>query len=126
MPEEPVAFPTASVRDGPVAGVTVVRVVGELDAGTSDDVLAVVLAEAERVPVGLVLDLAGVTFFGSAGTTLLVRARRATGRRGAGFAVVAAHGAVLKTVQVTELDKALAVCPDLDRAVAAVLDPASR
>ncbi|MEU7524158.1 STAS domain-containing protein [Saccharothrix sp. NPDC042600] len=126
MPDEPVAFPTASVQDGPVAGVTVVQVVGELDAGTSDDVLAVVLAEAERVPVGLVLDLTGVTFFGSAGITLLVRARRVTGRRGAGFAVVAAHGAVLKTVQVTELDKALAVCPDLDRAVAAVLDPASR
>ncbi|CAL9462008.1 hypothetical protein SUDANB95_02642 [Actinosynnema sp. ALI-1.44] len=40
--------------------------------------------------------------------------------------MVAAHGAVLKTVQVTELDKALPVCPDLDRAVAAVVDPASR
>jgi anti-anti-sigma factor len=78
-------------------GVRLVRLTGELD-------FAVAPSLAPRVPelvagaAGLVLDLAGVTFFDSAGVRLVDTFARACGGAGIGFAVAASPGTLARRV----------------------------
>ncbi|CCH33379.1 STAS domain-containing protein [Actinosynnema sp. NPDC047251] len=89
--------------------VLLVRVAGEVDLDTVPQVRAVLRGPA----VAVVLDLGGVTFFGSAGIKLLVDARREFGA----LAVVATARAVLHPLQVTGLARHLPLCRSSDAAL---------
>lgn len=102
-------------------GVPVVVVSGELDASTVERVRVRVFDELERCPRGLVVDMAGVTFFGSIGLQLLVEAIARARRTGTTLVLAASHRAVLNPLALTELDRAVPVCGSVDDAVGSVL-----
>ena len=94
----------------------VVGVAGEVDhttVGALHFELATALALATP-PAPVVLDLTGVTFFGSAGLTELVEQHK---RAGGPLRVVAAHRRVLRPIQLTELDRMLRLFPTRDSAL---------
>lgn len=74
-----------STRD--VDGVAVVRVAGDLDIATADDVLAAV-AGAPRGHRGMVLDLGGVGFVDSSGLRVLLEAESRCRGEGVRLAIV--------------------------------------
>lgn len=84
----------------------------------ADRVAAAIDAGLAAAPTALVLDLTGVSFLDSAGLSLLARARMAAGDQTA-FRVVAPHRAVLKPIQLTGMDKMLAIFATVDDALAA-------
>lgn len=59
-------------------GVSVVRVVGEIDIATVDSVRAAVATAMERGPTRLVIDMAAVSFMDSSGIAVLIEAARQT------------------------------------------------
>lgn len=82
--------------------------------GDVDMVTAPVLAEHVRQQRGtsigtLVIDLAGVTFLGSAGLAVLAEAHVACRDRGVELRVVATSPMVLRPIQVTGLDTLLTI-----------------
>jgi anti-anti-sigma factor len=91
------------VRSGERHGVMVIRVDGEVDMDTCDEVRAELITclEQRSGSGGLVLDLGGVTVFGSVGLSLLVEARHRAERRGVGFAVATDRRAVLRPLAET-------------------------
>ncbi|SES37235.1 anti-anti-sigma factor [Lentzea xinjiangensis] len=114
---------TVSVDAGPQAGVEVVRVGGELDAGTTDELWPLLRARIERAGHAVVVDLTEVSFFGSAGLKLLMDGWQAAREHQVGFAVAAAHEQVLKPLRITKVDGVVLVRVDVDHAaVAALLD----
>ena len=99
-------------------GIAVLGVGGEVDMMTApmlQDAIDGVLAES---PSGLIIDLSAVDFLGSVGLRILV----ATHQRlvdSAYFAVVADSSATSRPIQLTNLDKVLALYPNVDAAVGA-------
>ena len=57
-----------------LSDVAVIAVTGEVDLGTADLLVRLVNRVATRHPDRIVLDMTGVTFFGAAGVTALLRA----------------------------------------------------
>ena len=111
--------PASLVVDELTGGVRVLRFSGELDVAVAPDLLP-------RVPdlvsgaAGLVLDLAAVTFFDSAGVRLADRLARACGADGVPYAVVATPGTPpARVLQIVGFGPPL-VRPDLDTAIRAV------
>ncbi|MDQ2588376.1 anti-sigma factor antagonist [Saccharothrix yanglingensis] len=102
--------------------VPVLRVAGEIDAGSIEVVRYESSAWLEEATSDLVLDLDGVTFLASPGLALVVQAAEHARRCGAAFVVAAGHRAVLRPLQATGLDKVFDIRPDRDQAVAAVRD----
>ena len=104
-------------------GVRVLRISGELDIAVAPGLLP-------RVPelVGgaqaVVLDLAAVTFFDSAGVRLVDHLARECGRADVRFSVVATPGTTpARVLDIVGFGPPL-VTPDLAAALAAVRDPA--
>ncbi|WP_330851458.1 STAS domain-containing protein [Lentzea sp.] len=102
------------------AGVAVVVMAGEIDMVTERSPLTTAVEALERTPLGLVVDLRDVTFFGSSGMTLLTTVQEAARLRDVPFAVVAAHHAVRTPLAVTGMDMVLPLYADLSDALAAV------
>ncbi|WP_433262293.1 STAS domain-containing protein [Actinosynnema sp. CS-041913] len=100
--------PLFTVESSSHDGVLKVSVVGEVDMDTAPRIRAA-LGSASTV----VLDLEGVTFFGSAGIQLLVDAQR----RVRDLAVVATRRPVLRPLSVTGLAPYLSLCPSPDEAL---------
>jgi anti-anti-sigma factor len=96
-------FAPPIVRSEERHGVAVIRVDGEVDMDTCDEVRAELISCLNRQSGsgGLVLDLNGVTVFGSVGLSLLVEARHRAERRGVGFAVATDRRAVLRPLAET-------------------------
>ncbi|MCG8914270.1 STAS domain-containing protein [Actinokineospora sp. PR83] len=110
-----------TVEAGDNAEAILLRVRGEIDMGTApilrrglDDAAA---RRTDERPV--VLDLSGVGFLASAGLALLVEYHRDLVDRGAALRVVSNGGPVLRAIQVSSLDKVLAVYPSAEAALAA-------
>jgi anti-sigma B factor antagonist len=84
-------------------GATVIRVEGEVDMETCDDVRTeLIRCMIHRTGTGpLVLDLTGVTVFATIGLSLLIEARHRTERRGIGFAAAADRASVLRPLAET-------------------------
>jgi anti-sigma B factor antagonist len=93
------------VRTDQVGEVAVVHAVGEVDMSSAPTLLAAVLAACaalrERAPV--VVDLSGVSFFGSSGLTVLVAARERCHQDETPLRVVATTRAVLRTLEISGL-----------------------
>jgi anti-sigma B factor antagonist len=96
-------FAPPIVRSEERHGVAVIRVDGEVDMDTCDEVRAELINCLDRRSGSgvLVLDLNGVTVFGSVGLSLLVEARHRAERRGVGFAVATDRRAVLRPLAET-------------------------
>ncbi|MFE9746893.1 STAS domain-containing protein [Saccharothrix saharensis] len=101
-------------------GVTVVEVAGEIDMATEQPVRAVLAEQLDRRPAGLVVDLARIDFFGSAGIQLLIEAATSAQRRGVPLAVATDRRAVLRPLEITGVLDAVNVHPTLHDALAAV------
>ena len=84
-------------------GIALIRVAGEVDYCTAP-VLALAVNEALREGASEVfVDLAQVSFFGAAGASALVVARRQCQRWGAGFAILRPSRATLRVLSFTDL-----------------------
>lgn len=96
----------------------VVAVAGELDIGTSDrfeQELDTLLDDGAR---RLVVDLLGISFFGSVGLGLLTRAARRTRELGGECVVVSDDPRILRVFEITGLDRTLRIERSLMEAVA--------
>ncbi len=99
----------------------VVRAAGELDQETVAALrgeLQIALAMATS-PFPVVVDLAGVTFFGSAGINELMIQQRSARAVGVPLLVAAAHRAVLRPITASGLDQWLELYPDVEQALSA-------
>ncbi|WP_179118111.1 anti-sigma factor antagonist [Saccharothrix sp. ALI-22-I] len=98
-------------------GVLVTSVAGEVDHNSIEVISAELTARLDQRPVGLVVDLEGVEFFGSLGVTAMLEACGRATRLGVGFAVAAGRRPVLRTLQVTGTVEVLRVRPTLQEAL---------
>ena len=99
----------------------VVRAAGELDQDTVHALrleLRTAVAMATP-PFPVVADLAGLTFFGSAGLNELLRQQRRASATGVPLRIAAAHRAVLRPITTSGLDQVLEVYPDVEQALTA-------
>lgn len=112
--------PQVAVRLSRCHGVHVIGVSGEVDQDTIEPLRAALIGDEATDVGGTVLDLRGVTFFGSGGVNLLAHAHQRAVGRGAAVAVVATQRAVLRPLVVTGLDQVIGCYPSLGDAVAAI------
>jgi anti-sigma B factor antagonist len=101
-------------------GFLLVTVSGALDAATHQPVVSELDAVFEAGPPGVVLDLGGVDFMGSVGIAMLVNCHHRAARLRVPFAVVANTRAVLRPLQISQVDAALPLHASVDEAVAAL------
>lgn len=82
--------------------------IGEVDIGTTD----VITAAIEEAGRRLVVDLTGATFMDSSGLATLMAAHNARAEEGS-LAVVCREGSVRRLLQVSGVDRVIAVIDDL-------------
>ncbi|TQM78381.1 anti-anti-sigma factor [Saccharothrix saharensis] len=114
---EPAHRLTTTVLD---RGVLLVAVSGALDAATHRPVVSELDAVFEARPPGVVLDLSAVEFMGSVGIAMLVNSHHRALRLRIPFAVVADSRAVLRPLQISQVDSTLPLHASVDEAVAAL------
>jgi len=90
---------------------TVVAIAGEIDLVTAAGLDEALQAELEAHPAVLVLDLTGVDFFTSVGLTAVALAQRGAEDLGVALRVVADSRRVLRPLQITGMDRTLALYP---------------
>ncbi|GAA4702542.1 STAS domain-containing protein [Pseudonocardia yuanmonensis] len=90
---------------------TVVAIAGEIDLVTAAGLDETLQAELEAKPAVLVLDLTAVDFFTSVGLTTVALAQRGADERGVALRVVADSRRVLRPLQITGMDRTLALYP---------------
>jgi anti-sigma B factor antagonist len=91
---------------------------GEIDLATSSQLSDALTAALAEEPEAVVADLSAVTFLDSSGLRVLIDTHVSAGGA-VRFAVVAAGNATLRPLQLTGLDKEIAVFDSLDAALAA-------
>jgi anti-sigma B factor antagonist len=94
---------TVTLADGPAEGQVVAHVAGELDAGGNPLLQQTLLDALRRADRLLTIDLAGVSFFGSAGVTALVWVSQHPEAAGKHVRVVAASRIVTGSLELTGL-----------------------
>ncbi len=94
--------------DAPYPGLVTITLVGELDLSGAD-ALQDTVTEAVKTPEvdGLLLDLAGLTFLASTGTSVLVAGWRMAGESGKRLRVDGARGMVREVLRITGVWSAL-------------------
>lgn len=113
-------------REVPVAGVAerdgavVVELAGELDLYNAQDVREALIAQAERDPPRLVVDLSRVTFIDSTGIGVLIEARTRLGNR-QGFLVVSPGLETRRALEISGLIRLFSVHDTLEQALAATV-----
>ncbi|HUQ57209.1 STAS domain-containing protein [Lentzea sp.] len=101
-------------------GITVVVLAGELDMKTAKTLLADTLLVVDQQPKGIVIDLHAVSFFGSAGISLLVSVQREAELQGVSFGVVAPGKAVTRSLTASGMNTRLPMFPTVADAVTAI------
>lgn len=114
-----IALSTTTIRMRNLDGVAVVEVTGEVDLLSGRPLLAVLTAQLDQRPAGLVVDLTGTVFFGSTGIGTLLRTAARAQNRGIDVVVVADHRTVLRPLQITGVDQELRIRPTVALALAA-------
>lgn len=97
-------------------GFVAVAVNGEVDLLTAPQ-LDAALTAAQHQSSAVLADLREVGFLGSAGLSVLVEAARRATEHGARFAVLATAHAVIRAIEITGLDAALATFDTEDAAM---------
>jgi anti-anti-sigma factor len=101
---EPVGYPYASARlMCSTDGLALVRVTGEIDLCTAPQLLVAVNKALGNGARSIYIDLAQVSFFGAAGATALLVARRHCQRRGAEFMLLRPSRPALRVLALTDL-----------------------
>ena len=105
-----------------VAGVTVLELLADYDLATAEELRAAIdHALADRP--GLVIDLSETTFIDSTVVHLLINAHQVLEARGHELIVqVTEASAVLRVLELTQLDSALGIARDRDQAIASAMD----
>ncbi len=114
---EPAHHLTTSELD---RGVLLVSLSGALDAATHRPVVSELDTVFEARPPGVVLDLGDVEFMGSVGIAMLVNSHHRANRLRIPLAIVANTRAVLRPLQISQVDGALPLHASVDEAVAAL------
>ncbi|MDA2893978.1 STAS domain-containing protein [Mycolicibacterium sp. BiH015] len=103
-------------------GAVVVHVSGEVDSGTVDslsEALTTAIAEAPSHPARcIVIELDGVTYFGSAGLNALLNCSEKARAEGVAVRVVATGAEVLRPIEVTKISAILPPYRSLSEALA--------
>ncbi|WP_309111412.1 STAS domain-containing protein [Saccharothrix sp.] len=99
-------------------GATVAHVAGDLDVTSVETLRAELTARLDERPAVLVADLTRVRLLGSLGIAALLEIHLEAQRRGVEFAVVADHRAVLRPLQITQVDQVITIHRGLEDAVA--------
>jgi anti-anti-sigma factor len=108
----------ASVRvDRPADGVVVLHVSGELDTSSADELARPLKEHLVEGVRGVVVDLGGVRFLGSAGLESLVVGNQRASSLGVSLVLVATSRATLRPIQATGLDSVFTVVESLDDAL---------
>jgi anti-sigma B factor antagonist len=97
------------VEDGDRAGLAVMHVAGEVDVYTASSLRRELALHMAARAGDLIIDLGGVTFLDSTGLSVLVRAARQLGERGARLALVVDQDRVVDLLRITALAQVFAV-----------------
>lgn len=100
-------------------GVAVVSVGGEIDLSTAPAFAAAIAGALDDDPPVLVIELSEVSFMASVGLRILA-ATHEKASKSAQVAIVANNPATNRPMQLTGLDKVMALYPTLDAALTAV------
>jgi anti-sigma B factor antagonist len=101
-----------------INGWTVVNLFGELDVATSPDLRELLIRLVGEGSTRLVLDLEGVDFLDSTGLGTIIGALKRTRTHGGDLRLVSTQTRIARLFEITGLDKAVPLLPDLDTAVA--------
>jgi anti-anti-sigma factor len=93
-------------------GVQVVELAGELDVNSVDELESALSAASAGERPRVCLDMSRLAFIDSTGLAAVIRAHLAIVEAGGAFAVVAASGAVRRTLETTGLMEMLSVADD--------------
>jgi anti-sigma B factor antagonist len=104
-----------NVTEDPAA--VVVRVAGDVDLASEEDFAEALSSGLSREPAVLVVDLSGVTFFGSAGLHLLLEANQDAAKRACSFRIAHGGSFVARVLDVAGLDQVLAVFESVELAL---------
>jgi anti-anti-sigma factor len=96
-------------------GTAVVRVLGDLDLATADQLSAVLLPLVERGTV--VVDAAEITFCDSAGLRMILLANHEARRRDTGFRLVAPSESLVRVLELAGALPLVDVFPDAESAL---------
>jgi anti-sigma B factor antagonist len=99
-------------------GVTVVRIVGDLDAATSAEATAHLAAQIDAGQAKLVIDLAGVTYLSSAGLRVILGATRQARSSGGDLRLAGAAGDIRRVVDMAGFSKLIETFPTAAEAAA--------
>jgi anti-anti-sigma factor len=103
------------------ADAIVVRATGDIDSSNADELIAHLTSALELVSTGLarpiIVDLQAVTFFGSAGLNAVLDCHKQALAAGTAVRVVADNAAVVRLIEVANLDSVLAIYPTLSDAL---------
>jgi anti-anti-sigma factor len=101
----------------------VIHLAGELDIASAPQLIDTIRT-LEAPCDCIVLDLSGLTFIDSTGLHLAVDQYKRAARDGFEFVMAGAHGHVLRTLELSGLDVALPIAPDVSSVIGARLDAA--
>ena len=114
-------MPPLTVEEDQVEGAVVVRIGGDVDSASADalrDSLRMARRSALQHPARLlVVDLEGVTYFGSAALNAMLDCRDEAATQGISVKFVAAQPSVTRPMAVTKLDEVLTLYPTLATAL---------
>ena len=99
------------------SGTPVVRVMGEVDRATVQELEQTLLGVGEDMTGALIVDLTGCTFLDSSGLAALITTRRRLHRSSRRLALVLSTPGVLRIFQITALDQVFEIYPSLGAAV---------
>jgi len=111
---------TESVSAGAVA---IVKLPAEVDLASAPAVRDELLSSVNRGGVHLIIDATETTFLDSSGINALLRARERTERLGGSLHLVTTSRAVLRVLEITQLDRVIVVVPTVDSAQRCVEQP---
>jgi anti-sigma B factor antagonist len=101
-----------------IAGWTVVNVFGEVDVATAPDLRGLLIRLVGEGKTRLVLDLEGVDFLDSTGLGTIISVLKRARTHGGDLRLVATQARITRLFEITGLDRAVPLLPDLDTAVA--------
>lgn len=101
-----------------ISGWTVVNVYGELDVATSPDLRELLIRLVGDGANRLVLDLEGVDFLDSTGLGTIIGALKRSRTHGGDLRLVCTQARISRLFEITGLDKAVPLFPNVDTAVA--------
>ena len=106
-----------------IAGVPVASLPADVDAANASEVLGELTREISNEPAGLVVDLTETRYLDSAGIEMLFQLRDKLANRRQRLAVVVPAGSRLRRLlELTGVDKAVALTDEITAAVSAVTE----